>query len=236
MRKWIPHIAALLVILACGRLALWQLDRAAEKSEILSHAERSERIDLNQWLDQHSITALAPFTEVSVTGRFDVQRHVLLDNQVRHHHPGVHVWVPFKLSEPAVTLLVNRGWQPWERRSGRWPQYDTPEHSMSLHGRLSDPPRPGLQLGTQAPLDGQQWPALLTYLELDLVAEGLGTTLSDQVLWLDAESPWHLTGDPWQHVVMGPERHTAYAFQWLAIGLAVIIIWLVLTLRSARPS
>jgi surfeit locus 1 family protein len=234
MRTWIPHIAALLVILACGRLALWQLERAAEKTELITQSESAERVDLNRWLDHHALEALPPYAEVSLNGHFDQQRHLMLDNQIRHHHPGVHVWVPFTLSDHALTLLVNRGWQPWARRAGQWPEYETPGGTIALQGRLSDPPKPGLQLGTQEPLDGINWPVLLTYLELDLIADGLSVPLSPQVLWLEADSPWHLTGDPWQHVVMGPERHTAYAFQWLAIGSAVAIIWLVLTLRSRR--
>lgn len=37
-------------------------------------------------------------------------------------------------------------------------------------------------------------------------------------------------------VGLPPERHLAYAFQWVALGLAVFGVWLVVNLRRGRKS
>ena len=232
LRSIVPHLAALLVILACARLAVWQLDRADHKRTLI-----------DQWTDAPAVTLAAAaenpravYTRVEGRGRFDAERQVFLDNQIRLNHAGVHVFTPFIPESGERFYLVNRGWQPWSRQADGWPQYSTATDPITLRGRLSDPPRVGVQLGRAAPLDVKDWPNLMTYFDLERLREAYGSDLASQVILLDPDHPAHLSGDEWQLINMGPERHRAYAFQWASIGLAVLVIWLVLTLRSRRRS
>ncbi|MGY6587198.1 MAG: SURF1 family protein [Wenzhouxiangella sp.] len=228
-RSLVPHIAALVAIALCLRLALWQVDRAGEKSELMTLWETSEPV---------SLLELGPgipgFSPASGTGMFDNQRTILLDNQVRNNHPGVHVFSPFVPEGGGKVLLVNRGWQPWLRRSGEWPAFETPTEMVEIAGRLSEPPRVGLQLGEEPPIDTEQWPSLMTYFDMDRLREAFGDQLHDQVLLLDPDHPAHLSGDAWAPINMGPEKHMGYAFQWVSIGSAILIIWLVLSIRKMR--
>lgn len=231
MRNALPHLAALLVILACTRLAFWQLERAEEKTQLMDQWANTEQINLNEWLSTQPFDALPMYSQVELLGQFDGQRHIMLDNQIRHHHAGVHVFTPFAVEGHALMVLVNRGWQPWQRRAADWPDFETSDQTLRLSGRLSPPPRPGVKLGSQPPLHPAQWPQLMTYLELPLVERALPQALATSVLLLDVSSPHHLSGDEWQMVIMGPERHRAYAFQWFVIATAVALIWLGLTVR-----
>ncbi len=228
IRTWLPHAAALLCLVLCVRLALWQIERAAEKEQRLA-----------QWEDAPAV-ALGPdqqperFATVSALGRFDPERHVLLDNQIRNNHPGVHVFTPFRMQGSDTTYMVNRGWQPWDRNADRTPRFDTPRGPVTITARVSDAPRVGLQLGEAADLDPANWPNLMTYYDSDRIRDALGASVADDVLLLDPDHPAHLSGDQWQRVNMGPERHIGYAFQWASIGLAIFLIWLILTIRKFR--
>lgn len=230
VRKWLPHLAAILVMLGCAHLALWQLDRAGEKQALLEHWETAPAMPLSR-LDE---VGPEPYTSVAGPGTFDPHRHVLLDNQVRAKHAGVHVFTPFYPDSANRVILVNRGWQPFERRSGQWPEFDTPRETVELSGRLSPPPRVGVQIGRADPLEPDQWPNLMTYFDLEHLEAVFGDELLEAVVLLDNEHPAHLSGDPWRPVNMSPERHRGYAFQWASIGLVVFGIWIILTIKSMR--
>ncbi|MGY6554668.1 MAG: SURF1 family protein [Wenzhouxiangella sp.] len=223
----VPHLAAILVLSLCVRLSLWQLERAGEKQALIDQWETAAAGALGDF--EH----LEQFSRASGSGRFDVERHVLLDNQTRHHHPGVHVFTPFELDSGDV-IMVNRGWQPWDRRSGAFPEFPTPPDALSIEGRVSGPPRVGLQLGSALPLERASWPNLMTYYDTELISEALGVPIADRVLLLDPEHPAHLSGDAWPTVNMGPQQHIGYAVQWAAIGSTVLVLWIVLTYRSLR--
>ncbi len=226
--NWLPHLAAIVLVLVCARLAVWQFDRAEAKEERMT-----------QWNDAPTIALDAVpepplFSTVSAIGHFDPERHILLDNQIRNGHAGVHVFTPFVLEGTDQIYMVNRGWLPWDRRAQQGKPFATDKDVMRISGRLSDAPQVGLQLGEATALDSNAWPNLMTYYDIARIREVLGPAVSDTVVLLEPSHPAHLTGDDWQAVNMGPERHLGYAFQWISIGTAIVILWLILTYRSFR--
>ena len=226
----LPHLAAVAAVVLCARLALWQFDRAEEKQALLDQWETAAAADISG----EQLPEL--FAPVQARGQFDTRRHVLLDNQTRNNHPGVHVFTPFQPEQSEQIFMVNRGWHPWNRRDGDLPAVSTPDEPITLSGRFSDIPRVGLQLGQASALDGDTWPNLMTYYDTDRIREALGPNVVDGVLLLDPDHDAHLSGDPWPTVNMGPEQHQGYAFQWISIGLAIITLWVVLVIRGWRKS
>lgn len=225
IRRLVPHLAALVVIALCVKLALWQIERATERESLLADWQDAPAIALGESDERYA--------RINARGRFDPQRHVLLDNQLRNMHPGVHVFTPFRPDDSDRVWMVNRGWQPMPERRAL-PEFTTPSGDIEIRGRLSDPPRVGLEIGRAAELDADHWPNLMTYFDLEHIRDALGDEVQGAVILLDPEHPAHLSGDEWQPVTFGPERHRAYAFQWLTMGAVVFIIWLALTIRSFR--
>lgn len=226
-----PHLVAILMIWACLELSAWQSDRADQKADLIDQWENAPQLiiqDLEDW------TGAPTYAQVELTGRFEPIRHVLLDNQTRQNHPGVHVYSPFLLGEDQPPIFVNRGWQPWLRYAGQWPDYPTPIEPVTLTGRIAPAPNVGFQLGEAAPLNRDQWPNLMTYFDIDQIRLVFGSQVSDHILLLDPTSPYHLSKDPWPRVNMSPDRHRAYAFQWQAIALAILVIWIALSFRVYR--
>lgn len=224
---WIPTLAAVAVMLACARLAFWQLDRAEEKAALLEAWERAPATPLEQ------VDADTPlYSRVTASGRFDDRRQVLLDNQSRHGLAGVYVFTPFRATGESRLWLVNRGWTALNRRSGMLPDPPVPADATALNGILNNPPRVGRQIGRAASLDPEAWPNLVTYYDRERLLEVYGDFLAERVILLDPDHPAHLDGREWQPLVFGPARHRAYAFQWGLIGLVVFGIWLVLSIRT----
>jgi len=229
--RWLPHVAAVLVIFMCVRLAVWQFDRAEEKRSLLHDWERAGTVALGKTDPQGSA-----YARVDSTGRFDPSRHVLLDNQIRDGRPGVHVFTPFTPQGLERTWLVNRGWHPLESRQAALPEIETPVERVTMSGRLVSPPRVGLQLGEARALDDERWPKLVTYLDIDRVEQALGAELAERVILLEPSHPAHMTGDEWRPVNFGPDRHRAYAWQWITMAIVVFLIWVSLTWRSLGKS
>ncbi len=232
-RHVIPHLAALIVIITCVYLALWQWDRAEEKDTLLTEWDSASAVSLSAGAGDDERPG--QFARVAAEGRFDREHAILLDNQLRNMHPGVHVFTPFRPHGSDRTWMVNRGWQPMPRRD-HLPEFDTPAEPVRITGRLSDPPRVGIQIGRAESLDPDNWPNLMTYFDLERIRDVLGPEVQDKIILLDPDHPAHLSGDEWQPVVFGPERHRAYTFQWASIAVAVFIIWLTLTIRSYRQT
>jgi len=227
----LPHVAAIGALALTVWLAMWQFDRAEYKRELTAGWSEAPLRTLDRDLTHSPI-----FTRVTATGRFDQQRQLLLDNQVRNGQAGVHVFTPFRPDNQPSLWLVNRGWHSFNRLEQRLPNPDIPTGTVTISGRLGYPPEPGLKLGGNAVVNPDQWPNLMTYLDLGPVAEVFPGLVSERIILLDPAHPAHLTGDPWQPVVFGPDRHRAYAWQWLTMALVIALIWITLTIRSFKTA
>lgn len=232
MRSLVPHLAAFAVIAGCAWLALWQVDRATEKREIIQRWNERATVPLETLSRPYSLPQ--PVTGVGI---WDSNRQLLLDNRIKDRRTGVNVLTPLTISDGRV-FLVNRGWAAWPTRTSPLPDpgVSGPGSGVvsEIRGVLNTPPGTGIRLGEAETVDGDDWPVLVTYFDHDMLVEVFGDALQPAVIQLDPEHPEHLTGDAWKVVTFGPDRHIGYAMTWTSIALVVAGIWLVLTIRQAR--
>ena len=214
--------------LLMAALGWWQIERMQEKQVLIANFEDASTMTLDAALDSES-----RFARVSATGRFDTERHLLLDNQVLDGKPGVHVFTPFQTFS-GTTILVNRGWKPMAADRRSLPEVWTPAVPVGIRGILAPPPEHRQRLGAADEINGDDWPQLVTYLDLDRATDALEISLPDWVLWLALDDPAGFEGRNWSPAVMTPERHRAYAIQWFALSVTALVIWLALVLRAMR--
>ena len=207
-------------------LALWQLERAEEKRQLLeTHHQRgvAQPVDLAAVPDQ----AGNEYLRVRVAGTYDNRSPLLLDNRVRHGHPGYEVISPFQAST-GQWILVNRGWIIGNTDRRILPKVNGVNGEVILTGYLYRSPGKQLMLGEDI------WPVevgakIIQNAAPETVAKKLQIELFSYSLRLDADAQGALeTG--WALVSVQPGKHTGYAVQWAA--LAVVLVFLTLFANS----
>jgi cytochrome oxidase assembly protein ShyY1 len=235
---WFAVALTVVGVLAFVRLGTWQLDRAAEKDELLRRYAAATTASVE---DFGTVASGAPddrYPRLDVRGVFVPDRYFILDDQTHDGQVGVHVYAPFAPRGRDPYLLVDLGFLP--KDSGAVPRLPPlPTGETSLRGLYVPPPGVGVRMG------GDQLPAqhgaekTMVYVDLGDIGKDLGRTLYPRVLLLDAD-PASVYAREWTPGFMPPARHRAYAFQWFTFALAAVVIFILLhrkrrTKRPGRP-
>jgi surfeit locus 1 family protein len=223
MPPWWATLATLAGLGVFVSLGLWQLDRAAEKRTLLQLAAEEgpawdalppDDTPLEAWL----------FRRVALSGGYEAQRQVLLDNMTLDGRVGYQVLTPFRLDSGEL-VLVNRGWVPAAGQRSELPAVDVADGPRVVEGRLNRLPRPGIRLGPGLPgAPDDPWPRRLLYPDHPTLVEAYREALAPYQLQLDPTAPDGFVRR-WELVNMPPERHLGYAVQWFAFALVLVVIY-----------
>jgi surfeit locus 1 family protein len=216
-----------------ARLGFWQLDRAEQKQELLSQYEAGQRTQTE--ITSENAGSLARYQRVSVTGRYDPEHQILLDNMPSHAgRPGFRVLTP--MHSPAGWLLVDRGWLPLGATRAELPNVSVADGERNITGMMDALPRAGLQLESVPIAADTPWPRVLSFPTQADLEQQLGHALIPGVLLLD---PSHPDGYEriWEaHLGFKPERHIGYAVQWFALAAAAAIIFVLMGFRTKKAT
>jgi surfeit locus 1 family protein len=218
---------------ACGWLCSWQLGRAAESREISARfAAAGEATGLDTAPDE--LTEDLRFQRVALQGRYVVEPQVLLDGRVHDDAAGYEVLTALELAD-GRNVLVDRGWIRADPDRRVLPDVSVDADPREVRGRLERLPRAGLKLGESRVIAPGAGPVIVAlYPTAADIGRWLHSPVEDYMLLLDADADDGFVRD-WQAPVMSPERHLAYAGQWLVFGLGSIAA-AVAVARSARAS
>jgi surfeit locus 1 family protein len=233
VRTVVAIVGLLALAGACGWLCAWQLRRAAESREVSARfATAGEAPALDAAPD--ALTDDQRFQRVALTGRYVAAPQVLLDDRVHDGAAGYEVLTALELAD-GRNVLVNRGWLRADPDRRVLPDVSVDSDEREVRGRLERLPRPGLRLGASrgtAPVEDPVIVAL--YPTAADIGRWLHAPVEDYELLLDADANDGYVRD-WQAPVMSPERHLAYAGQWLVFGLGSIAAAVAVG-RSGRAS
>jgi surfeit locus 1 family protein len=234
--SWLMTALTVLLLGLFVSLGRWQWTRGDFKQGLQDQFERGGELAVP--LGSQPSSALARFSRVSVTGRWEAARQFLLDNRTRDGRAGYEVLTPLQLDD-GRWLIVNRGWVPFSGYRERLPDIalsprESNDQAVTLRGRLDDLPSAGLASGRAAPDPSGRWPRVTTYPTIPELADSLAIeTLEPRVMLLDADQPEGYLRD-WQPPGMSPQTHWSYAIQWWSFGVLLIVLYVVLNLRKVR--
>ena len=231
-----PTLAALVLVALFLRLAWWQWERAQYKQTLIAeYTARTTRppVSLNAVLADSTLESLPHYLHLSAEGAYDGTRQLLLQDMTHEGQVGYEVLTPFLLQPSGDILMVDRGWVAADPRTGAAPAVDVDGKGRRVEGVLNQLPVPGLKLGTPAP-PAAGWPKTLFYPDLGELRRFYGPKFSGLVVSLGAGEPDGYIRETQADVGFPPERHLAYAFQWLLMAITVAVLWLVLNLRRGR--
>ena len=227
-------LAAVLGLLALAALfawlGAWQLTRAetsrAALAQFASGAE--DRVLASLPL------ALADdlrFRRVEIDGEYVAEPQFLLDNMLHEGAAGYQVLTALRVPGTDERVLVNRGWVPAGERTVL-PDVAVGRGARTVTGRLEHLPRPGMRLGEQAADHGDAV-VVMQYPTAAELAQRLGAPVFDYEVLLDPVAEDGYARD-WKAPGMAPERHLAYAGQWLALCLGALATAIVIAVRAVR--
>jgi surfeit locus 1 family protein len=229
-RIFAPGLAPTLIMLPVLALLLWlgtwQFHRSQEKQRLWDQFARGA--DATVPLPASGAAPPERYAHVSVDGRYDAGRQILLDNMTHAERAGYRVLTPL-LRADGTTVLVDRGWVPPGRTRQDLPPVPAPEGPRTVTGRLDALPRAGIELAT--PPDGEGWPRVLSFPKQAQLERVLGTKLYPGIVLLDAGQPDGYVRE-WQPPGLPPERHLGYSIQWYGLATTLLIIWIVVNLKK----
>ncbi len=200
-------------------LGFWQLQRAGEKRQLLAEFEQRKTSPARSLADLADSDKLS-YRRVTARGRFDNDRTVLLANRIRQGRYGYEVVTPFDI-EGNGWVLVNRGWIAGGLDRQELPRIPGVSGEVLISGYLYRSPGSHFTVGDEQWRGS--WPEVTQNLEFDRLSQRLGLALPSYSLRLEATAPGALaTG--WEVVNVEPRRHTAYAVQWFALSLALVVL------------
>ncbi len=169
---------------------------------------------------------------VALAGRYVPGSELVLDNQRVDGKVGVMV---FGLLEPdqGPAVFVNRGFVPYADNRRELAALVPVDKPVALTGLLVAPPAVGIRLGDSTWQPGDTTPQ--AWIDVEAAAARLRRTTVRAVVLLDPDAPLGFTRR-WQALpnTLSPERHRGYAFQWLALAVAVVVVYVMLSVRPRR--
>ena len=220
LRRIIPPLVGIVLILAFVRLGFWQLDRAKQK------------VALQQAFDSPQLYAQVnedlrpePFQAIQTRGQYLGNRQVVIENAIQNGALGYYVISPFEFSDYEPLLLINRGWVRRVSVTSELPDIVIDDESRLVRGKSGGLPRVGIRPG-EAFADRSQWPRVGVWPTADEIAAELGREVLPYVLLLDADQEYGFSRQ-WKPPQSGVSTNYGYAFQWFAMAVALfgLMIW-----------
>lgn len=220
-------VVTVLVFSALVKLGFWQSARALEKEQRLAKIEKlsaQNPISLKQVLTlSNNKDSLADINDVPVfiEGEFNESQVFLLDNQVNKGRLGYRVYQVVEAGKYSV--LISLGWVQGSINRQELPEVTAlnGRHQFNGNVRLIDV---GILLQEQV-FSEVSWPLRVQQIELDKFSSLIHRKLLPFVVYLDKNEVLGFEKN-WQPIVMPPEKHRAYAFQWFSLALAWLLLML----------
>ncbi len=219
-------VTAAVVAVACVRLGVWQLERLRERrawnATVLSEYQRPVTP-----LEQLSSGDSVRYRRVTITGRYDHSRELVLANRARRGSPGVHLLTPLLREGTDTAVLVLRGWvyAPDAARAdvARWREHSARGVAGYVRGfdeSSRDPPL----------LEG-----VLKTLNYDWIATAVPYPLARYVVVLtDTGGAGPDVPPRLDEPLLGEGNHLSYAFQWFGFAAVAVAGTAVYLLHAGR--
>lgn len=224
--NWVWLLITLLVFSALIKLGLWQSDRAQQKEIRL---EKIESLSSSEFFSTEQVASLTAEQKndlpITTSGYFNNDFVILLDNQINNGTVGYRVFQIFTESGTNLSILVNLGWIAGGKSREILPATSEIKGKQSISGNIRIVDNP-IVLSTDEEQRKSQWPLRVQEIDLQKLSTKTGYKLAPYVLYLSKDSNLGYVKN-WQPIVMPPEKHRGYAFQWFSLAIAwlSLMIW-----------
>ncbi|MFN3232402.1 MAG: SURF1 family protein [Alphaproteobacteria bacterium] len=219
----IPILVTAAAVLLCTVLGFWQLQRRDWKHEIIDTIETNMKADPVVLPGEIDDPAAWDYRRVSVTGTFRHDKESYLQAQSRRGNFGWQIITPL-LRADGTTVMVNRGWVPYEDRDPSARPEGQVDGVVTVSGIARLPWRQGW-IAREYVFDND--PVNKVFYEGALGEMAAAHELDVLPLFVDADD----TATSWdwpkggQTVLKLRDNHLMYAIQWFLLAIAGIVIF-----------
>ena len=129
-------------------------------------------------------------------------------------------------------LLVDRGWLLGDQTRQRLPVTDSPSGIINLVGSAYYPSAKTWVLGQMIEKE-QANVVVIEFIDTQLIGQILHKSVYPFIIRLGKHEAGGYVRD-WAIVSMPPQRHYAYALQWFAMALVILILYIALNLSTKK--
>lgn len=233
--KLVPTLFTVPALIALVALGVWQLERLAWKETLIDRLQSRATMEPVPLPAGDLAEAEWDYRRVRATGVFDHADEIHLLNRSLNGNPGLHVLTPLRRTDVPgdETILVNRGWVPFERKAPSTREAGQVDGEVTVEGILRFPAEvTALQrvfLPENEPGNNMWYSA-----DTEQIARHLGRDLPGYYL-VDGRTDTPGTypvGRQWRLDVRN--NHLEYALTWFALALGLAVIYVVYHRRPRR--
>jgi cytochrome oxidase assembly protein ShyY1 len=228
---WKTTVFTLLLLPLLLSLGNWQLNREEEKKLILQQElQTAQAAPVSLPATQKEHEALAQFTRVELVGELR-SNLFLLDNRISKGRVGYEV-LQLMDTVDGHAVWINRGFVQAGRTRAELPQIDVPAGPLVVNAKLYKPYGEAYRLG-DTPIDRRR---------NDLaVIQTIDLAQLNEFMHLEKSFPYELRLEEgsvaalethWTTVNVDPAKHRGYAVQWFAMSCALIIFYVLRSLKK----
>ena len=204
-------------------LSHWQFQRYHYKKQLLDTYQQRTTAQPQLFPLISLIQKDLRFLKVKFEGFYLNEQTMLVQNQFYQDQIGYEVLTPFKVLGQNKMVIVDRGWIP-RGSSQQLPVVPNADTVSEVVGQIKYYDEYQFILGKNI-LNKLQKPLVMQKVDMNELQDDLQESLYPFVLRLDATQPNGFVRQ-WEITNVIPERHLGYAFQWIAMAVALIIAYI----------
>ena len=216
--KLVFSLLCLSLFCLCCVLGVWQLHRYAYKKNLIVNYQqriKAAPIDFQTVLRQGDLQ----FKRIKIDGQYLNQLTVFIQNRFYHDELGFEVLTPLQIVGEKTLLLVDRGWIKKSNINSLVPV--TAQQKITGYLKLLDEYQ--FILGKNV-LQPNQKPLVLQRIDTKDLSQITHRDFYPFILRLSPDATNGYVRD-WTIISVTPERHLAYAVQWFALALVLLIAY-----------
>lgn len=228
-RYLIPSILIVATIVFLTSLGFWQLDRANEKRAIEASIQKANTGIVELITDENRLLE-KEYYQVRLKGQYQSNKQFIYDNQIVDQVSGYYVLTPFKLEGQLSTIIINRGFIPWNGDREKLADVSIKKTKSEIKVQISKPIK---RIELKSSEIGNNFPVLIQAVDLVKMSELAGIDFSSMVGLLDASMDDGFVRK-WEPYTGSIEKHIGYAVQWFLMAIVLGIIGIRIAIKQRK--